>query len=166
MDSLIGQYGGFNSVNLTGMTSMNARAPTPNGGPNYFLIRLDSPGGQVIGSGSVPATGDWQTRTTISCPITSVSGIHNVYLTFLPNGYGGDLYNFEWIFFQGVPGVIEAASYNSLSEGEQLETCSEGGQDMHDIANGNYAVYSQVKLAGMTSFKARVASAGSGGNIA
>jgi uncharacterized protein (TIGR03790 family) len=169
MYTFIGQYVGFNSVNLTGMTTMNARVANANGpgGPNdLFLIRLDSPGGQIIGSILVQPTGGWETWATQSCTLTAgLSGVHNVYLTFVPNGYGGDLYNIQWISFQGVSSVIEAASYNSLSGGEQLETCSEGGQDMGDITNGGYAVYSQIKLNSMTSFEARVASAGSGGNI-
>jgi hypothetical protein len=169
MISFIGQYVGFNSVNLTGMTSLNVRVSNANGagGANdLLLVRLDSPSGQIIGSILVNSTGGWQNWATQSCTLTtSVSGVHNVYLEFPPNGYGGNLYNIEWISFQGASSVVEAASYNNLSGGEQLENCSEGGEDMGNITNGGYAVYSQINLASMTSFKARVASAGSGGNI-
>lgn len=169
MRTFIGQYIGFNSINLTGMTSLQARVANANtdGNSYFFQVRLDSPSGQVIGTCTVPETGDWQTWTTIPpCALASgVSGIHNVYLTFISNGSGGSLYNLEWISFQGAASVIEAASYNSLSGGEQLEPNSEAGQDLGYISNGSYAVYSQIKLDSMTSFEARVASAGAGGNI-
>lgn len=168
MYTFIGQYVGFNSINLTGMTTMKARIANANNN-NYsyiFQIRLDSPSGQVVGTCSAPPTGGWQSWTTVSCVLApGVSGVHNIYLTFVPNGYGGNLYNIEWIAFQGVPSVVEAASYNSLSGGEQLENCSEGGQDMSHIADGGYAVYKSINLNSETSFRARVASAGLGGTI-
>jgi uncharacterized protein (TIGR03790 family) len=170
MRTFIGQYVGFNSINLTGMTSLQARVANPNTDDDssyIFQIRLDNPSGQIIGTCTVPETGDWQAWTTTPpCNLTSgVSGVHNVYLTFITNGQGGGLYNLEWISFQGAASVIEAASYNSLSGGEQLEPNSEAGQDLGYISNGNYAVYSQIKLDSMTSFEARVASAGGGGAI-
>lgn len=60
---------------------------------------------------------------------------------------------------------IEAESYSSQS-GIQTETCSEGGQDIGYIENGDYAVYNNVNFGdGVTSFQARVASGVSGGNI-
>jgi len=59
---------------------------------------------------------------------------------------------------------ILAASYNSAS-GVQTENCSEGGLDVGTISNGSYTVYNQVNLNGLVTFIARVASAGSGGNI-
>jgi uncharacterized protein (TIGR03790 family) len=168
MYTFIGQYVGFNSVNLTGMTSMEARIANANNN-NYsyiFQIRLDSPSGRVIGTCSAPSTGGWQIWATVSCVFTSrVGGVHNIYLTFVPNGYGGNLYNIEWISFQGIPSVVEAASYNKLSGGEQLEDCGEGGQDMSHITGGGYAVYRSVNLNDMTSFQARVASAGFGGTV-
>jgi len=46
------------------------------------------------------------------------------------------------------------------------ETCSEGGQDVGTIQNGNYLVFNNVDFGvGAVSFDARVASASSGGNI-
>jgi uncharacterized protein (TIGR03790 family) len=169
MYSFIGQYVGFNSINLTGMTSLQARVANANNDGNSYIfqIRIDNPSGQVIGTCTVPETGDWQRWTTIPpCNLTSaVNGVHNVYLMFIMNGTGGALYNLQWISFQGVPSVIEAASYNSLSGGEQLESNSEAGQDLSNITNGSYALYSQIRLDNMTSLEARVASAGAGGNI-
>lgn len=168
MVSFIGQYVGFNSINLTGMTSLKARVANANTDDklHVFQIRIDNPSGQIIGSCNVPQTGGWQTWKTMTCALSaSVSGVHNVYLTFIPNGFGGNLYNIEWIQFQGAASVIEAASYNGLSGGEQLETSSEGPQDLGFITNGANAVYNSINLNGMTSFMARVASAGAGGSL-
>ncbi|HTV42369.1 MAG TPA: carbohydrate-binding protein [Candidatus Sulfotelmatobacter sp.] len=58
----------------------------------------------------------------------------------------------------------EAASYNSDSD-VQTENCAEGGLDVGYIGNGSWVAYNQVNLNGATTFQARVASAGSGGNI-
>ena len=125
MHSFIGQYVGFNSVNLTKMTNFNARIANANNDTHSYIfqIRIDSPSGQVIGTCSAPPTGGWQTWTTVSCPLISgLSGVHNVYLTFLPNGFGGYLYNIEWISFNnGTPtNVIAVSSYNTLSRSTSL----------------------------------------------
>jgi uncharacterized protein (TIGR03790 family) len=139
MYTFIGQYVGFNSIDLTGMTTMRARVANANGDDkNYiFQIRLDSPGGQILGTISVPPTGGWQKWTTVTCNLTTaVNGVHNVYLTFIPNGYGGNLYNIEWIAFGEGTNIIKASSYNVHSGDSYLETCSEGGRDLGSIPNG------------------------------
>lgn len=60
---------------------------------------------------------------------------------------------------------IEAESFTSQS-GVQTETCTEGGLNVGYIENGDYVVYNNVDFgSGATSFQARVASAGNGGNI-
>ena len=61
-------------------------------------------------------------------------------------------------------GNIEASSYNSDSN-VQTENCAEGGLDVGYIGNGSWVEYNQVNLNGATTFQARVASDGSGGNI-
>ena len=60
---------------------------------------------------------------------------------------------------------IEAESFSSQS-GVQTENCNEGGQDVGYIENGDYTVYNNFDFKnGVSGFKARVASGGSGGNI-
>ncbi|WP_024831748.1 endo-1,4-beta-xylanase [Ruminiclostridium josui] len=60
---------------------------------------------------------------------------------------------------------IEAESYNDQS-GIQTETCSEGGENVGYIEDGDYIVYKSIDFGnGATSFKARVASATNGGKI-
>jgi xylan 1,4-beta-xylosidase len=62
---------------------------------------------------------------------------------------------------------IEAESYNTQS-GIQTESCSEGGQNIGYIENGDYVVYNNIDFGNgsdSASFQARVASNTSGGNI-
>jgi len=59
---------------------------------------------------------------------------------------------------------IEAASCNSDSN-VQTENCAEGGLDAGYISNGSWVEYNQMDLNGATTFQARVASDGCGGNI-
>ncbi|ODM27047.1 sugar-binding protein [Clostridium sp. Bc-iso-3] len=60
---------------------------------------------------------------------------------------------------------IEAESYDAQS-GIQTEECSEGGEDVGYIENGDFVVYKAIDFGnGAASFKARVASATNGGNI-
>jgi enterochelin esterase-like enzyme/regulation of enolase protein 1 (concanavalin A-like superfamily) len=61
---------------------------------------------------------------------------------------------------------IEAESYNLRQGGVQAETCTEGGQDIGTIQNGSYLIFRDIDFGGgAVSFDARVASAGSGGNV-
>lgn len=60
---------------------------------------------------------------------------------------------------------IEAESYNNQS-GIQTESCTEGGEDVGYIENGDYVVYNNIDFgSGAESFQARAASTNSGGNI-
>jgi hypothetical protein len=60
---------------------------------------------------------------------------------------------------------IEAESYNDQS-GIQTETCTEGGENVGYIENGDYVVYNNIDFgSGTEEFQARVASATSGGKI-
>ncbi|WP_010243045.1 carbohydrate-binding protein [Acetivibrio cellulolyticus] len=59
----------------------------------------------------------------------------------------------------------EAESFNSQF-GVQTEDCSEGGENVGYIEDGDYAVYNKVDFgSGASSFQVRVASGTSGGNI-
>jgi len=58
-----------------------------------------------------------------------------------------------------------AAGFSDSHGGVQTEDCSEGYLDVGLISNGSYTAYNNVNLSAMKQFKARVASAGSGGNI-
>jgi len=70
-----GSYAIYNNVDFgTGATSFIARVASATSG-GTIEIRLTSTNGTLLGTCTVPNTGGWQTWTTVSCPITSVSGI-------------------------------------------------------------------------------------------
>jgi hypothetical protein len=57
-------------------------------------LRLGSPSGTVVGQCSVPNTGGWQTWTTVTCPVSGVTGTQDLYLRF--TGGSGYLFNMNW----------------------------------------------------------------------
>jgi len=63
--------------------------------------------------------------------------------------------------------TIQAENFNGSGGGNNVgrETCSEGGQNLMDIGDGEYVYYNNVNFAGVTSFQARVASANLPGTI-
>ncbi|MGW3137008.1 glycoside hydrolase family 16 protein [Streptomyces sp. NPDC001139] len=61
-------------------------------------VRLDSATSTPIGSFAVGNTGGWQSWTTIPANISSVTGTHDVYLTF-SSGQPADFVNLNWFDF-------------------------------------------------------------------
>ncbi len=61
-------------------------------------VRLDSRTSTPIGSFAVGNTGGWQSWRTIPANISSVTGTHDVYLTFT-SGQGADFVNVNWFGF-------------------------------------------------------------------
>jgi len=58
-----------------------------------------------------------------------------------------------------------AAGYKNSAGHPVTETCSEGGQDISSLNNGDVTLYPALDLDGTTTFIARVASGGAGGTI-
>ncbi len=88
--------------------------------------------------------------------------------TFVATGNSAaPLFNLEWFAFSAGGSQSSAAAYSSASSSRiALEPCSEGGQDVTGISHGSWTAYTGVNLTGVTTFYARVASFGLGGNIA
>ncbi|MFM9445819.1 glycoside hydrolase family 16 protein [Streptomyces acidiscabies] len=61
-------------------------------------VRLDSRTSTPIGSFSLAGTGSWQTWRTVPANISSVTGTHDVYLTFT-SGQPNDFVNVNWFDF-------------------------------------------------------------------
>src|ERR1035437_6668161 len=98
---------------------------------------------------------------TIASGIVGTAIIYSNSVTGLNAGKSA-LVNSSSIFAAIVPKA--ATSYSSMS-GVVAETCSEGGQDITGIENGDWTAYNSVNLTGVNTFVARVAGAGFGGNI-
>jgi arabinoxylan arabinofuranohydrolase len=78
-------------------------------------------------------------------------------VTMTSQGAGGPL---------GATAQTEAELACKLSGTVHSEDCGEGGEDLGYISNGDYAVYKNIDFgSGVSGFSARVASAGTGGNI-
>lgn len=165
--NIVNQYYTVYKVDFgNGVGTFNARVASATAGGN-IEVRLDSPTGTLLGTCAVPNTGGWQTWTTKSCNVSGATGIHYLYLRF--TGGAGYLFNINWFTFTNqlvsAFNQIEAENYSSMS-GVQNETCSEGGQEVGYINNGDYTVYNNVDFGnGAATFNARVASATAGGNI-
>ena len=82
----------------TGASSFTARVASATSGGKIEL-RLDGTGGSVVGTCAVPATGGWQTWSSISCPVSGATGTHDLYLRF--TGGSGYLFNINWWQFSG-----------------------------------------------------------------
>jgi len=136
-----------------------------------FFWKDDSSGWQQLGT-SITMGFDWQYGT--------FQGEQYAILNFNPSESSGYV-DVDWFRLNDEPGSggeptptplprtafsqIEAESFNNQL-GIQAETCSEGGENIGFIEDGDYAVYSNIDFGnGATSFKARVASGASGGNI-
>ena len=64
-----------------------------------MAIHLDSLEGPAIGTLTVTRTGGWQNWRTDVVPLTPVTGVHTVYLTFIrPDGE--EFVNLNWLLFK------------------------------------------------------------------
>ncbi|MCS0599910.1 glycoside hydrolase family 16 protein [Streptomyces sp. LP11] len=81
-------------------TQFNARVASGAGSGVSGLVevRLDSRGNAPIGSFAVGNTGGWQSWRTVPANISSVTGTHDVYLTFT-SGQPSDFVNLNWFTF-------------------------------------------------------------------
>lgn len=92
-----GDYIAFNNVNFgSGASSVALRVASQTSGGN-IEIRLGSASGTLAGTCAVTSTGGWQSWTTKSCAISTISGVHNLYLKF--TGGAGNLFNVQWYKF-------------------------------------------------------------------
>jgi beta-glucosidase len=62
--------------------AFTARVAKASGGPGSIQIRLGSPTGRLLGTATVPSTGDVYAYATATAALAPVSGTHDVYLVF------------------------------------------------------------------------------------
>jgi arabinoxylan arabinofuranohydrolase len=88
----------FNSVDFgNGAGSFQARVSSATNGGN-IEIHMDSPNGKAVSSCMVTGTNGWQNWITVTCPVSEVTGIHDVFLKF--TGGSGFLLNINWWEFK------------------------------------------------------------------
>ena len=88
-----GEYIGYKDIDLSGAKKIDFRIGS-NGAKAVLEVRIDDPGGKVIGKMDIQSSGGWQTWNTQTCNIEEISGKHDVYFVF--TGGEGYLYNVNW----------------------------------------------------------------------
>jgi len=158
------------SVNVTaaGTYTASFRVAALNRGASF---QVRSASDSVLATITVPATGGFQTWTTVSTPITLPAGSQTlqIYSSAAVN------WNFNWMQFaiggsttgQAIPGKIEAESYSAMS-GVQKETTLDtgGGEDVGSIDLGDWMDYAvNVTAAGTYTASFRVAALNRGASF-
>jgi arabinoxylan arabinofuranohydrolase len=77
----------------SGASSFTTRVASATAGGRVEL-RLGSPTGTLAGTCTVPGTGGWQSWSTVSCPVSGLTGTQDLYLRF--TGGSGYLFNVNW----------------------------------------------------------------------
>jgi hypothetical protein len=154
-------YSAYNNVDFgsKGASSVQFRLSSATAG-GTIEIRLGGINGTLLGTATIAGTGSWNTWTTVTCPITNVKGLQNIYLVYKGSGYLFNLNNFKFIEDQTVVSVkIEAENYNAMS-GVITEACSEGTLNVGAIDAGDWIAYNNITFpsAGTYTVQYRVSS--------
>jgi chitinase len=86
----------YASQDLTGKTSVSVRQANAFAAAS-LEIRVGTSTGTLLGTCSMPLTGGWNTFTTVSCPISSGSGVQTLVLVFKADFYA----NVNWFTLNG-----------------------------------------------------------------
>jgi endoglucanase len=161
------------SVATAGNYTVKYRVASLNGGGSLQLEQAG--GGTVYGTLSVPATGGWQTWSTIQHTVNLPAG--NQQLAIKANAGGWNLNYWGQATSSssssssssgGFTQTIQAESYSSMS-GVQIETTSDagGGSNVGYIDAGDWMGYPSVNIptAGTYTIEYRVASQNGGGSL-
>jgi endoglucanase len=108
------------NVPATGTYTVSYRVASPGGGGSIRLERLG--GGAVFGSISVPATGGWQTWTTISQNVTLQAGQQDIGVAIAAGGF-----NLNWIGFASITPAVPIGQTVWLKGINNLYVSSENG---------------------------------------
>lgn len=100
-----GDWIGFSPVDFgSGLDFFTARVASgaATGISGLVQVAIDSPTAAPVANFAVANTGGWQSWTTINAPMTTVAGVHAMYLTFA-SGQAQDFVNVNWFEFGSAP---------------------------------------------------------------
>ncbi|KXX71287.1 hypothetical protein AVL50_09535 [Flammeovirga sp. SJP92] len=120
-------------------------------------LRLGSTSGTLIGTASVPVTGQWQNWTTVTTPISNVSDTQDLYLVFTNGGI-----NINWLEFSATCAsfsTIQAEDFNGMSG------IVDEGNNVGFVHNNDWARYDNIDLTCAQSIAVRASSQTNGGSI-
>jgi hypothetical protein len=149
----------YNHVDFgtTGLNSFQASVASPSSSGRQLQIRLDSRTGTVIGTLTITGTGGWYNFATQTAPITTTTGVHDVYLVPVGTGLSG-YGNVDWITFGNRASErIEAEGYTSQNDTSQDSGGT--GTVVSDIVSSSWLEYANVDFgaSGLTLLQANVA---------
>jgi glucosylceramidase len=94
-----GSWAEFDRIDFGhGVSTVNARVSSAadGGTVEFHLDRVDGP---LIATATAPATGGWQTWTTVTAPVSGAIGVRNLYVV-LKDGTTAGIANLNWFRFQ------------------------------------------------------------------
>jgi glucosylceramidase len=95
-----GSWAEFRNINFaSGVSSVNVRVASDGTG-GTLEFHLDAVSGPLTGAAMLPVTGNWQTWTTVTAPISGATGIRNLFLVLHNGGVSGAIANLNWFQFQ------------------------------------------------------------------
>jgi endonuclease/exonuclease/phosphatase family metal-dependent hydrolase len=170
-------------VPAAGSYTLDVRVASATGGSFYVHFN----GVNATGTVNVPATGGWQSWTTISRTVTLAAGTQSMRLTFDSGAVNVNSFTVSSggsVAAKAVPGTIEAEDFDAGANGSaywdatsgneggkyrstdvDIEACTEGGYDVGWASAGEWLNYTiNVAAAGTYTLDLRVAS-GSGGSL-
>jgi beta-glucosidase len=132
-----GDWMAFHEVDFgAGATGMEARVSSGGGG-GTIEVHLDRLDGPTAGVCAVPATGDWYTWTTVTCPNVQASGLHDTFLVF--RGSGNGMFNLNWFRFASdsadAPTVDQGGAVDAAGYTQPLLRGSWGAVFGHNLAS-------------------------------
>ncbi|HLG76971.1 MAG TPA: carbohydrate-binding protein, partial [Ktedonobacteraceae bacterium] len=106
----------------------------------YIDVRIDSSSGTVIGSLQVPATPDFTTFTTVTIPVSTVTGTHKLFLVARGPRPGDGVANVSWFSFDTHPVLnafsqIPATSFSAVQGDPQVDC---GGACVGHLDGGSW----------------------------
>jgi hypothetical protein len=137
----------------------------------YVDVMLDDPNdGTLIAEVPVTSTGGWTTWEEYLVALNQeVTGEHDVYIVFVDGGVNINYFQFSDEFVKGQTDPYERfeAEINDDEDGVSSITTTDvdGDEEVSDIEDGDYVMFSTLDLEAADSVYARVASAVDGGVI-
>ncbi|MBO4370939.1 MAG: carbohydrate-binding protein [Paludibacteraceae bacterium] len=113
-----GHYTGYNNINFGNNKATKVifrYAAIDNAGS--IEVRQGSPTGTLLGTATLTSTGDWDTFTEVTCDITPISGMQNIYLVYkTTNSY---VCNLDYLVFW-----TDNFLYNDITDNGGTVSCS------------------------------------------
>ena len=160
----------FSNVNFTSIAPLSVKLNIASVSGGYMNVMLDDPrGGTLVATITAPGTGGWTSwKDFLLAMNQEVTGIHDVYIYF-----GGGT-NLNWIQFTDIFVKGQTNPYErfeaEINDGEKGTVASsttdvDGINELGNLEDGDYIMFSALNLGDADSIYARVASAVDGGII-